>query len=149
MLDPFLASSKRQSSLLVQMRTEKIGFRDFLYQRGVLGITDPQCICGEGRQTVMHVLLRCRRFKDLRRQELSGIPGQGDLRAILNERKAAMKAINFIEQTQILRQFWTLKHRDSVTLKKHEAMHVKVGVVQNVASHHLHKLQGKERVLKK
>ena len=97
--------SKRHSSLLIQMRTEKIGLRDFLYQRGVPEITDPQCVCGEGRQTVMHVLMRCRRFKDLRRQELSGIPGRSDLRAILNERKAATKAINFMEQTQILGQF--------------------------------------------
>lgn len=97
--------SKRNSSLLIQMRTEKIGLRDFLYQRGVPEVTDPQCICGEGRQTVMHALTRCRRFNDLRRQELSGIPGRGNLRAILNERKAATKAINFMEQTQILGQF--------------------------------------------
>jgi hypothetical protein len=74
------------------MRTEKIGLRDFLYQRGVPEIIDPHCVCGEGRQTVMHVLMRCRRFQDLRRQELSGIPGQNDLRVILNERKAATKA---------------------------------------------------------
>ena len=87
------------------MRTEKIGLRDFLYQRGVPDILDPQCVCGEGRQTVIHVLTRCRRFHDLRREELSGIPGRSDLRAILNERKAATKAINFIEQTQILGQF--------------------------------------------
>jgi hypothetical protein len=87
--------SKRHSSLLIQMRTEKIGLRDFL----------SHCVCGEGRQTVMHVLMGCRRFQDLRRQELSGIPGQNDLRAILNERKAATKATNFMEQTQILGQF--------------------------------------------
>jgi hypothetical protein len=43
----------------------------------------------------------------------------------------------------------SMRHRDSATSKKHEAKHVKVGVVQSVASHHLHKLQGKERVLKK
>jgi len=87
------------------MRTEKIGLRDFLYQRGVPEITDPQCDCGEGRQTVMHVLMRCRSFKNLRRQELSGIPGRNNLRAILNEREAATKAVNFMEQTQILGQF--------------------------------------------
>jgi hypothetical protein len=72
--------SKRHSSLLIQMRTEKIGLKDFLRQRGVPEIIDPRCVCGEGRQTVMHVLMRCRRFKDLRRQELSGVPGRSDLR---------------------------------------------------------------------
>jgi hypothetical protein len=76
-----------------------------LYQRGVPEITDPYCVCGEGRQTVMHVLTRCRRLNDLRRQELSGIPGRSNLRAILNEPKVATKAINFVEQTQILGQF--------------------------------------------
>jgi hypothetical protein len=97
--------SKRHSSLLIQMHTEKIGLRDFLHQRGVPDIAHPRCACGEGRETVMHVLMRCRRFKDLRRQELSEIPGRNDLRAILNEHKTATKAINFMEQTQILGQF--------------------------------------------
>ncbi len=97
--------SKRQSSILIQMRTEKIGLKDFLYHRKVPEISDPRCPCGEGRQTVMHVLLRCRRFKDLRRQALPRIPGRTDLRAILSERKAATKAISFMEQTQILGQF--------------------------------------------
>ena len=97
--------SKRHSSLLIQMRTEKIGLRDFLHQKGVPEITNPQCACGEGRQMVIHVLMRCRRFNDLRRRELSGIPGRRDLRAILNERKTATKAINFMEQTQIFGHF--------------------------------------------
>jgi hypothetical protein len=97
--------SKRRSSSLVQLRTENIGLRNFLYRKGVPEITDPHCPCGEGRETVMHVLLRCRRFKDLRRQELSGIPGRSDLRPILNGRKATTRAINFIDQTQILGQF--------------------------------------------
>ena len=54
---------------------------------------------------VMHLLMRCRRFKDLRSQELSGMPRRSDLWAILNEHKAVTKAINFIEQAQILGQF--------------------------------------------
>lgn len=64
--------SERQSSLLVQMRTEKIGLRDFLCHRHITEITSPICPCGEGRQTVIHLLTRCRNFYDLRRQELSG-----------------------------------------------------------------------------
>ncbi|KAI9764679.1 MAG: hypothetical protein M1839_005791 [Geoglossum umbratile] len=68
-------------------------------------ITDPLYDYREERQTAMHLLMKCGRFKDLRRQELSGIPGRSDLRAILNGRKAVTKAINFMEQTQILGQF--------------------------------------------
>ena len=95
--------SKRQSSMLTQLRTEKIGLQDFLFNRHAPDIADPRCVCGEGRQTVTHVLLRCRKFRILRRQVLGPVPGS--LRGILSERKTAAKAIKFMEQTQILGQF--------------------------------------------
>lgn len=41
--------TKRQSAILVQMRTEKIGLRDFLFRRKVPDILDPMCDCQEGR----------------------------------------------------------------------------------------------------
>ena len=97
--------SKRQSALLVQLRTEKIGLNDFLFSRRVPDAKDPNCLCQEGRQTVSHVLLRCRKYRQLRRQELGRLPGRHDLRDMLNERKAAAKAIKFMELTEILGQF--------------------------------------------
>ena len=97
--------SKRHSALLVQLRTEKIGFKDFLFNRRVPNVTDPMCDCGEGRQTVTHILLRCRKLRDLRKQEHGRFPGRHNLRAILNKRKLATKAIRFVEQTRILGQF--------------------------------------------
>ena len=96
--------TKRQSAILVQMRTEKIGLRDFLFRRRVPDILDPMCECQEGRQTVRHVLLICRRLKDIRRQELGHLPDSNDLRAILSKRKVATKAIKFMERVQILGQ---------------------------------------------
>jgi YD repeat-containing protein len=95
---------KWQSALLIQMRTEKIGLRDHLLRRKVPEFDDPGCDCGEGRQTVSHVLLRCRNYRDLRRR-VFGIQGRMDLRAILNEPKSATKAIRFMEQTHLLGQF--------------------------------------------
>ncbi|PQE23331.1 zinc knuckle protein [Rutstroemia sp. NJR-2017a BBW] len=95
---------KWQSALLIQMRTEKIGLKDHLWRRKVPEFDDPGCDCGEGRQTVSHVLLRCRKYRDLRRREF-GIQGRMDLRAILNESKSATKAIRFMEQTHLLGQF--------------------------------------------
>jgi ribonuclease HI len=97
--------SKRQSALLVQLRTEKIGLKDFLFTRRVPDATDANCPCQEGRQTVSHIMLRCRKFQQLRRQELGDIPERHNLRAILSERKAAAKAIKFMERTEILGQF--------------------------------------------
>jgi ribonuclease HI/exonuclease III len=95
---------KWQSALLIQMRTEKIGLRDFLWKRRVREVDDPGCDCGEGRQTVDHILLRCRTYNDLRRR-VFGRGGRIDLRAILNEPKLATKAIRFMEQTHLLGQF--------------------------------------------
>lgn len=96
--------TKRQSAILVQMRTEKIGLRDFLFRRRVPDILDPMCECQEGRQTVRHVLLICRKLKDIRRQELGHLPEGSNLRAILSKRKVATKAIKFMERVQILGQ---------------------------------------------
>ncbi|KAI6789402.1 hypothetical protein KC331_g213 [Hortaea werneckii] len=96
--------TKRQSAILVQLRTEKIGLRDFLFRRKVPNILDPMCTCQEGRQTVRHILLTCRKLRDVRRQELGHLPEGNDLRAILSKRKVAIKAIKLIERTQILGQ---------------------------------------------
>jgi ribonuclease HI/exonuclease III len=96
---------KRNSALLVQLRTEKIGLRDFLYSRNVPDIASSQCDCGAIRQTVAHVLLHCRTYNDLRNRIFGDRPGRYNLRTILNKPQLATKAIEFIEQTQILGQF--------------------------------------------
>lgn len=83
--------TKRQSAILVQLRTEKIGLRDFLFRRKVPDILDPMCDFREGRQTVRHVLLICRKLKDIRRQELGHSSEGNDLRAILSKRKVATR----------------------------------------------------------
>lgn len=91
--------SKKRSALHVQLRTEKIGFKDFLFYRSVPGNRDQMCECWEGPLTVAHVLLTCTQTgtPTLSRTERS--PGN------LNECKLAIKAIRFTEQTRILGQF--------------------------------------------
>jgi len=95
---------KWQSTLLIQICTEKIGLRDFLCKRRVSEFDDPRCDCNKGRQTVDHVLLRYRIYNNIRRK-VFGRRGQIDLRAILNKLKLVIKAIRFIEQMRLLRQF--------------------------------------------
>ena len=53
--------SRAQSSLVIQLRTGKIGFRAFLYKMRVLDVDDPLYKnCEEGEEmTVEHVLMRC------------------------------------------------------------------------------------------
>ena len=96
--------SKRESALLVQLRTEKIGLNDFLFSRHVPTITNPRCSCGERRQTVAHVLLRCSKYKDLRNRIFANLSGRNSLRKILSTPQLATKAIEYMEQTQILGQ---------------------------------------------
>jgi len=50
-----LGLDKRQSAILIQMRTEKIGLKAFLFDRRVPDITDPECECQEGKQTVRQI----------------------------------------------------------------------------------------------
>jgi ribonuclease HI/exonuclease III len=96
--------SKRESALLVQLRTEKIGLNDFLFKRHVPDIPSPGCDCGERRQTVAHVLLRCSKYKDLRNRIFANLSGRNSLRTILSTPQLATKAIEYMEQTQILGQ---------------------------------------------
>jgi ribonuclease HI len=104
-LDLHSGRKKRESAILTQLRSDKIGFRDPLYRLHVSGFSDPTCDCFEGRETVRHVLLECRRHREIRSQELGRLPGRTDLRAVLNNRAAATRAIKFIERTGILKQF--------------------------------------------
>lgn len=85
--------TKRQSALLVQLRTEKIGLRDFLFTQKVLGITSSRCQCGERQQTVAHVLLCCRKLRNLWNQVFGNLSGRHDLQTILNKLQLATKAI--------------------------------------------------------
>jgi ribonuclease HI len=96
--------SKRESALLVQLRTEKIGLNDFLFSRHVPAVTSARCSCGERRQTVAHILLRCSKYKDLRNRIFANLSGRHSLRTILSTPQLATKAIEYMEQTQILGQ---------------------------------------------
>ena len=67
-------------------------------------ITSPRCSCGERRQTVAHVLLHCSKYKDLRNRIFANLSGRHSLRTILSTPQLATKAIEYMEQTQILGQ---------------------------------------------
>lgn len=58
---------KDLSSLVVQMRTGKIGLREFLYERRIPAVGHKGCdLCGGGEQTIHHMLLMymtCSRFR--------------------------------------------------------------------------------------
>ena len=49
---------RAKSSILTQLRTEAIGFNDFLATRNVPGVV-PECDCGWVRQTPRHIVVHC------------------------------------------------------------------------------------------
>lgn len=101
---------KWTSALVVQMRTQKIGLRKFLYNRKVPGFDDPRCDCGRGTQNVLHLLLECpiyhRQRNETWRKEKRGKMGSGlDLKLILNDNRYARKAALFMQDTGLIGQF--------------------------------------------
>ena len=50
---------KAVSSLTIQIRSEKIGLKDFLSRRRVPGIESGACHCGGPRQTARHIFIFC------------------------------------------------------------------------------------------
>jgi hypothetical protein len=96
--------TKRESALLVQLRTEKIGLNNFLFAQRVPDVTSPRCDCGARRQTVAHILLHCSKHRNLRNRIFANLSGRDNIRAILGTPQLATKAIQYIEQTQILGQ---------------------------------------------
>jgi len=116
------ARHRALSSVITQMRTEKIGLRQFLYQRHVPGVEDGQCECGRGSQTVRHVLLACPRHTVLRRRIWGEVPGRRiegkDLKEILNTPAQATKAAKFMILTRLLGQFGAVS-KDEIMQDEH------------------------------
>jgi hypothetical protein len=54
------------STILILLRTGKIGLRAFLFGMKVPGIEDPQCECQQGEETVQHYLLECTKWNQQR-----------------------------------------------------------------------------------
>jgi len=57
---------KHESSLLVQIRTEKIGLRAFLFQRRAQDAVTPLCRCGQSPETPTHLAIFCGELEEER-----------------------------------------------------------------------------------
>ena len=95
---------KAVSSVIIQMRTGKIGLRACLYKWKVPEIDNAHCTCDRGDQTLKHVLLQCHRFRKERRQTLRSLQ-TNDISMILNDPDMVKKAAKFMIQTGLLGQF--------------------------------------------
>jgi ribonuclease HI len=104
-------------TIIVQLRTGKIGLRQFLYQRKVPGIDSPECECNRGRQSVRHILFTCPLLKDQRRE--AGIrrpylPGpEEQLGDILGSPVSALQAAKYMLKTHLQQQFRSVQLANS------------------------------------
>jgi len=75
--------TKAQSSLLSQARTGDIGLRDYLFKVKVPEVRTPYCGCGEGRETVEHLVVWCSNPPLQRPWDRQEIRSRRDLQAVL------------------------------------------------------------------
>ncbi|KAG6126886.1 hypothetical protein E4U09_006465 [Claviceps aff. purpurea] len=72
---PYQATPRGIPKTLVQMRTEEIGLREFLYRRNVFDVDVPFCRhCPEGPKTVDHVVNEYFECEDLRPNSPAVLP---------------------------------------------------------------------------
>lgn len=95
--------AKAQSSLTTQLRTNKIGFADFLFKQNVPDIPSPSCECGWRRQTAQHVVMDCPLLSD--RHKMLAAAGTTDYRRLLDDPKALKIVTLWLMKARALPQF--------------------------------------------
>jgi hypothetical protein len=95
--------SKPMSSLITQIRTEKIGLNAFLADMRVPGYT-PRCPCGWQRQTAKHILIYCPNYAE-RRPSLYGAAGTSDYKEMTVTARGLKAAAQWLQRTGLLQQF--------------------------------------------
>jgi hypothetical protein len=94
---------KVESSLTTQIRSEKIGFADFLHRRKVSGVDSPACRCGWNRQTAKHVIMFCPMMND--RREILHDVGHSDYNQMMNSGKSLKIIVKWLISHDLLTQY--------------------------------------------
>jgi ribonuclease HI len=95
-------SHKAEASVLIQMRTEKIGLHGYLNK--IKRADDPWCGCEQAYQTVRHIIEDCECLEDTRFTYL-GASYVRDARIFLRDAKLIPKTVRFMLSTGLLDQF--------------------------------------------
>jgi hypothetical protein len=94
--------TRAESSLVIQLYTEKTGLRAFIYNCKVPGIT-ATCTCRHLQQTVKHAMLFCPDQGDY--TTFLTTPGSTNLHYILSNRDALCKTLPWFLRQGLLPQF--------------------------------------------
>ena len=96
---------KAESSVLIHLRTGRIGLGYFLRKVRVPGYESDQCRCGTGQETPRHVLLYCLDEEE-HRELLRGAQGQHlDFRKLLDTVKGAQAASRWMIKSGRIAQY--------------------------------------------
>ena len=96
--------TKAQSSVLIQMRTGKIGLNAFLFHRKVPGYETPLCTCGQGPQTPEHLFTTCTHPQSHNLMAMS-FSSVSEARAGLSSPQTASKMAKGLLQSGWLKEF--------------------------------------------
>ena len=95
--------TKAMSSLVMQIRTEKIGLNAFLADRRVPGYI-PSCGCGWSRQTAKHIIRYCPDWHE-QRTNLIGLQSWGNYQKLIETPAEAKIVAQWLQRTELLPQF--------------------------------------------
>ncbi|KAI9035632.1 uncharacterized protein KD926_003172 [Aspergillus affinis] len=106
----FKGLSKSQTSIIIQMRTMRIGLRHFLFK--IKQVDSDRCGCESGSQTPNYVLMECslhlasRKIMMERLDSIEGLRGRiQDYDAVINHPQAIRYVADFMQRTGLLQQF--------------------------------------------
>lgn len=95
-----------ESSLLIQLRTGKAGFRQILAKMKVPEIEDGRCLyCRRGNESIRHVLDECPALQGLRPEFFDSQALNTGIGQLLKDPKYANQIVNFVLESKRLNQF--------------------------------------------
>ena len=93
---------KAEASLLLQIRTGRIGLASFLFRAGVPDFPTPLCVCGQAEETAKHITSSCSLYSR-QRQQVSFNPQ--DFTTIISNPELLQKFLYWFMSLKRLNQF--------------------------------------------
>ena len=93
---------KAEASLLLQIRTGRIGLASFLFRAGVPDFPTPLCVCGQAEETAKHITSSCSLYSR-QRQQVSFNPQ--DFTTIISNSELLQKFLYWFISLKRLNQF--------------------------------------------
>lgn len=97
--------NKYESSMLIQLRTGRLGLRQFLFERHVPEVATPLCRCGLAPETAEHIFLKCELYRAARASLQNPPRTRRDLHSMLSTQGPAQALTRWFLHLQVVPQF--------------------------------------------